>query len=37
MIAINTIAFSVIISQFLVGNYWDTQISDSTVINVFGR
>jgi len=37
MIALSTIAFSVIISQVLVRNHLDTQISDSTVINVAGR
>jgi signal transduction histidine kinase len=37
MIALSTIALSVIISQVLVRNHLDTQISDSTVINVAGR
>jgi signal transduction histidine kinase len=37
IIALSTIAFSVIISQVLVRNHLDTQISDSTVINVAGR
>jgi signal transduction histidine kinase len=37
MIALSTIALSVIISQVLVRNHLNTQISDSTVINVAGR
>ncbi len=37
IIALSTIALSVIISQVLVRNHLDTQISDSTVINVAGR
>ncbi|MDB2385328.1 type IV pili methyl-accepting chemotaxis transducer N-terminal domain-containing protein [Polaribacter sp.] len=37
IIALSTIAFSVIISQFLVHNHLNTQLSDSTVINVAGR
>jgi signal transduction histidine kinase len=37
IIALSTIALSVIISQILVRNHLDTQKSDSTVINIAGR
>jgi signal transduction histidine kinase len=37
IIALGTIAFSVIISQILVRNHLDNQQSDSTVINIAGR
>ena len=37
IIALSTIAFSVIISQVLVRNHLDKQQSDSTVINIAGR
>ena len=37
IIALSTIALSVIISQILVHNHLNTQLSDSTVINVAGR
>lgn len=37
IIALSTIAFSVIISQILVRNHLNNQESDSTVINVAGR
>ncbi|KGL62363.1 ATP-binding protein [Polaribacter sp. Hel1_85] len=37
VIALSTIALSVIISQFLVRNHLKTQQSDSTVINIAGR
>ena len=37
IIALSTIALSVIISQILVRNHLDTQQSDSTVINIAGR
>lgn len=37
VIALSTIAFSVIISQILVRNHLNNQESDSTVINVAGR
>ncbi len=37
IIALSTIAFSVIISQFLVRKHLETQQSDSTVINIAGR
>jgi signal transduction histidine kinase len=37
VIALSTIALSVVISQFLVRNHLKTQQSDSTVINIAGR
>ena len=37
IIALSTIALSVIISQFLIRNHLDTQKNDSTVINIAGR